>query len=179
MQHDIVFLMGDLNYRIEGGKAEIQALVAAADWAALQSRDQVRNVRPCCCVPPHALQLLLQMPMRPDVFQHFREAPLLFAPTYKYDAGTLVYDTSSKARSPAWCDRVLFACSSSGLHLQSVEYGRCDVLYRFGAGRGCLQCSCSRCIWCAHASVCPPPSPCTLQRPHASVCGIQLARRPR
>jgi hypothetical protein len=38
---DIVFVLGDLNYRIEGDKADIQALVAAGDWAALQSRDQV------------------------------------------------------------------------------------------------------------------------------------------
>ena len=76
------------------------------------------------------LQLLQQMPLRPDVFQHFREAPLLFAPSYKYDPGTLVYDTSSKARAPAWCDRVLFACASPGLQLQCAEYGRCDVLFR-------------------------------------------------
>jgi hypothetical protein len=73
------------------------------------------------------------MPLRPDVFRHFREAPLLFAPSYKYDPGTLVYDTSSKARAPAWCDRVLFACTSSGLHLQCAEYGRCDVLFRFAS----------------------------------------------
>jgi hypothetical protein len=70
------------------------------------------------------------MPKRPDVFQRFREAPLLFAPTYKYDPGTLVYDTSSKARAPAWCDRVLFSSASSGLRLQCAEYGRCDVLHR-------------------------------------------------
>lgn len=70
------------------------------------------------------------MQLRPDVFQHFREAPLLFAPSYKYDPGTLVYDTSSKARAPAWCDRVLFACASPGLRLQCAEYGRYDVLWR-------------------------------------------------
>ncbi len=48
----------------------------------------------------------------------------------RYDPGTLVYDTSSKARAPAWCDRVLFACASPGLRLQCAEYGRCDVLFR-------------------------------------------------
>jgi len=85
---------------------------------------------PLCCLASDVPQLLQQMPMRPDVFQHFREAPLLFAPTYKYDPLTLVYDTGSKARAPAWCDRVLFACSSPGLHLQCMEYGRSDILYR-------------------------------------------------
>ena len=114
MEHDIIFLLGDLNYRIEGSKADVEALVAGGDWAALQSRDQ----------------LLQQRPLRPDVFQAFREAPLLFAPTYKYDQGTLTYDTSSKARAPAWCDRVLFSCASPGLRLECSEYGRCDVLYR-------------------------------------------------
>jgi len=114
MEHDMIFLCGDLNYRIDGSKGDIEALVAAGDWAALQSRDQ----------------LLQQQQMRPDVFQPFREAPLLFAPTYKYDAGSLVYDTSSKARAPAWCDRVLFSCASPGLQLECMEYGRCDVLHR-------------------------------------------------
>jgi hypothetical protein len=130
MAHDITFVLGDLNYRLEGDKVDIQALVAASDWASLQSRDQVSTCKAQLTISSHTLQLLQQMPMRPDVFQHFREAPLLFAPTYKYDAGTLVYDTSSKARAPAWCDRVLFACSSPGLQLQCLEYGRCDVLYR-------------------------------------------------
>jgi hypothetical protein len=41
MAHDLTFLLGDLNYRIEGARADIQSLVAAGDWATLQSRDQV------------------------------------------------------------------------------------------------------------------------------------------
>jgi hypothetical protein len=41
MAHDITFVLGDLNYRLEGDKADLQALVAASDWASLQSRDQV------------------------------------------------------------------------------------------------------------------------------------------
>ena len=42
-------------------------------------------------------------------FAGFLEAPIGFPPTYKYDAGTPVYDTSPKRRVPAWTDRVLFS----------------------------------------------------------------------
>ena len=59
------------------------------------------------------------------VFAGYEEAPLLFAPTYKYDRGTDVYDTSHKKRAPAWCDRVLWRESEC---LALVSYGRCEQL---------------------------------------------------
>jgi hypothetical protein len=44
-------------------------------------------------------------------FAGYNEGPLLFRPTYRYDAGTDQYDTSDKMRVPAWtgkqwCGRV-------------------------------------------------------------------------
>jgi hypothetical protein len=45
------------------------------------------------------------------VFRFLHEAPVCFAPTYKFDKGDaapLAYDSSEKQRVPAWCDRILF-----------------------------------------------------------------------
>ena len=33
----------------------------------------------------------------------FEEAPITFAPTYKYNPGSDEYDSSEKRRIPAWC----------------------------------------------------------------------------
>jgi synaptojanin len=43
------------------------------------------------------------------VFEGFEEHPVTFPPTYKYDLNSMQYDTSSKARAPAWCDRVVWS----------------------------------------------------------------------
>ncbi|KAJ8603471.1 hypothetical protein CTAYLR_005104 [Chrysophaeum taylorii] len=44
-------------------------------------------------------------------FEGYVEAPVDFPPTYKFDIGSHVYDTSKKRRVPSWTDRILFAPS--------------------------------------------------------------------
>ena len=56
----------------------------------LQNDDQLRSQKDCG-----------------RIFRGFREAPILFKPSYKFDPGTMLWDSSKKLRAPAWCDRVL------------------------------------------------------------------------
>lgn len=51
---------------------------------------------------------LTQQHMRGRVFSGYTEGNITFHPTYKFDPGSDTYDTSEKARAPAWCDRVLW-----------------------------------------------------------------------
>ena len=46
---------------------------------------------------------------RGRIFAGFRESRIKFPPTFKFDKGSDTYDSSSKARCPAYTDRVLYA----------------------------------------------------------------------
>jgi hypothetical protein len=51
-------------------------------------------------------------------FPYYSEARITFPPTYKYDLNSDQYDTSEKARIPAWCDRVL----RKGDNIRQIHY---------------------------------------------------------
>ena len=70
---------------------EVKDLVAKQDWTELTAADQLQCERSAN-----------------NVFQGFTEGPITFAPTYKYDLFSDDFDTSEKARVPAWTDRVLW-----------------------------------------------------------------------
>ncbi|KAH5499079.1 hypothetical protein HBI31_086430 [Parastagonospora nodorum] len=111
LDHEICILNGDLNYRIDAmpRNTVIQA-VKEGNLPKLLDRDQ----------------LLLSRKRNPGFrLRAFIEAPITFAPTYKYDPGTDNYDTSDKQRSPAWCDRLLYR----GLgRIKQVDYRRHDTI---------------------------------------------------
>ena len=95
---DVAFWLGDLNYRINGTRAMVDELLGMWDEMhdVLVANDQLGTEMG-----------------KGNVFQGFEEAgPLSFKPTYKFDTGTDVYDTSAKARTPAWTDRILHRSSS-------------------------------------------------------------------
>ncbi|KIR73583.1 type I inositol-1,4,5-trisphosphate 5-phosphatase 1 [Cryptococcus deuterogattii CA1014] len=93
LDHEMVFLNGDLNYRIDQRRENVISSIANGELAYLLEHDQLRKEMRT----NHAFRL-----------RNFAEAPITFAPTYKYDPGTHDYDSSEKRRIPAWCDRILY-----------------------------------------------------------------------
>ncbi|KAL8661810.1 MAG: hypothetical protein Q9202_005236 [Teloschistes flavicans] len=99
--HDTIIWLGDFNYRIGLSDDKVRRLIRANDLGTLYQNDQLN----------------LQM-IAGRVFPYYSEAQITFLPTYKYDNGTDEYDTSEKARIPAWCDRIL----RKGNNLKQIEY---------------------------------------------------------
>mmetsp|Transcript_32058 Transcript_32058/g.31776 ORF Transcript_32058/g.31776 Transcript_32058/m.31776 type:complete len:228 (+) Transcript_32058:72-755(+) len=105
--HDIRIICGDLNFRIALGNYQVRSLVQAGNFDELFQAEQLT----------HAL--------RYGELSSYKESPINFKPTYKFDVGTDIYDTSKKQRSPAWCDRILY----SGENIEPVSYTSIDVKY--------------------------------------------------
>ncbi|CAH8550163.1 unnamed protein product [Dicrocoelium dendriticum] len=92
LDHDYVFWMGDLNFRLEGlDKPTVERCVQENRFAELLSNDQL-------CINKR----------RKLIFEDFKEGEINFPPTFKFDKGTDRYDSSSKQRVPAWTDRILY-----------------------------------------------------------------------
>ncbi|KAF3927256.1 Synaptojanin-1 [Dactylellina cionopaga] len=109
LDHEICILNGDLNYRIEHSHRDnVINTIRNGDFEKLLDRDQ----------------LLIERKKNPGFrLRSFQEAPITFAPTYKYDVGTDTFDSSEKKRIPSWCDRVLYR----GLRVQQLDYRRHEV----------------------------------------------------
>lgn len=99
-----------MNYRIDQRRDAVIASVKAGDYEHLIAHDQLHK------------ELKHNRGFRARIFS---EGPLTFPPTYKYDRRSSEFDTSEKARVPAWCDRVLWRSSNASrvelLHYQRYE----------------------------------------------------------
>ena len=105
--HDYIFWLGDLNYRLNAGDIEVKAMVANKDTEGLLQFDQLK-----------------QQQRIGAAFDNFHEPTITFLPTYKYDIGTDNFDTSEKMRCPAYCDRILFYQDEESSMQLSVGGGR-------------------------------------------------------
>lgn len=119
---DCVFWSGDLNYRVNMCRHDADTALASGNLAVLHREDQ--------------LKVAMDSGL---VFAGFKEGPLGFKPTYKFDHVNSdmtdmdhgdnridedkldVYDTSAKRRVPSWTDRVLWACREASM-VNLLEY---------------------------------------------------------
>lgn len=106
---DCVFWLGDLNFRISGSRSDVLAHLCRPmpDFDFLLEADQLKITMD-----------------RGEAFLGFHEERIQFVPSYKYDVGTDLYDTSDKHRSPAYTDRILYRTKAKTkvtcLHYNSV-----------------------------------------------------------
>ena len=110
LDHEICIINGDLNYRIDSiPRNTVIEAVKARNLPKLLDRDQ----------------LLASRRKNPGFrLRSFNEAPITFAPTYKYNVGSDEYDTSEKKRAPAWCDRLLYRGVG---RIKQTEYRRHEI----------------------------------------------------
>lgn len=100
--NNVVFLAGDLNYRIN--MTDIHKSINANDIDAILQHDE------------------LTQNMSLDLFNGYVESPISFPPTYKLSCQN-VY---SKKRLPAYCDRILYKYDPD-VQVNCEYYSSCEV----------------------------------------------------
>lgn len=100
---DSVYWCGDLNFRLAEPREKLLKWIETTQFPlpehlphGYMHTDQLKNVL-----------------ADGAAFKGFKEANILFPPTYKYDVGTQQFDTSSKQRAPAYTDRILYKYRTS------------------------------------------------------------------
>lgn len=96
MEHDVMVLFGDLNFRLDGMSfEEVAMMLHQRRYHELFKSDQL------------ALEQI-KGDMGTSALRFFVEMPIKFAPSYKFESGTDDYEAEGKKRVPAWCDRILW-----------------------------------------------------------------------
>ncbi|CAF3513215.1 unnamed protein product [Adineta steineri] len=108
--HDHIFFLGDFNYRLTISRTQVESLVRSESYKKLLEYDQLKTEYG-----------------EGRVFREFTEGQITFPPTYKYDVGSDVYDTSEKARTPSYTDRILWRSILPDVRTKQLYYGRAEV----------------------------------------------------
>ncbi|KAJ7118421.1 DNase I-like protein [Mycena crocata] len=99
-QSDVLFWMGDLNYRIDVPDADVRAILGSGEWEkrfdVLMQYDQLKTA------------------VRANkAFEMFSEGAIMHLPTYRFNTGLLKDDLGyDLKRRPAWTDRVLYTSNA-------------------------------------------------------------------
>jgi len=105
---------GDLNFRIDLPRAQVLSTLAKSP-TAIQD------------LLPHDELTRLRKTNPSSRLRAYREAPIAFPPTYKYDHNSKEYDTSAKQRTPSWCDRILWKSQARESSVKCIAYGRYEA----------------------------------------------------
>lgn len=116
--HEVVIWLGDFNYRIGTKPEYARELIDIYRHAGGQGTKAENAL--------HDLykndQLNIQM-VAGQTFSYYQEGAIKFLPTYKFDLGNDNYDSSEKARIPAWTDRILYKVDSAkGSDMRQTQY---------------------------------------------------------
>ncbi|EKE39974.1 hypothetical protein ENUP19_0242G0018 [Entamoeba nuttalli] len=100
--HDIIFWMGDLNYRIDEEDSIIRERINKGSITEIiKEKDQLKVQQ-----------------KHNELLGKFKEAEIEFEPTYKFYPNTQNY---SEKRKPAYCDRILYK-ECKGLEIKCLKY---------------------------------------------------------
>ncbi|CAN8062420.1 unnamed protein product [Agarophyton chilense] len=94
LAHDVVFWLGDLNYRIDAPLERVMEWIRDKNWMALRNADELQY----------------QMKQN-EIFKGFKEGLIQFPPTYKLERFSDKYATDENGdvkRTPAYTDRILW-----------------------------------------------------------------------
>jgi len=127
--HDIILWVGDLNYRLDPvrlanvSQTDENELKVKLQEVGMKEIDRLQFIR-------HLLDTSDQLNIckkENRVFGGYKEAEIQFVPSYKFDHNTNRYDSSEKARVPAWTDRILWRdtagqvkCQYYGVHMDHM-----------------------------------------------------------
>ncbi|KAI0493824.1 hypothetical protein KFK09_023949 [Dendrobium nobile] len=107
--HEKIFWLGDLNYRIDLPYEKTHELISRKEWSKLVEGDQLKKEL-----------------KKGRAFDGWSEGIINFPPTYKYDLNSGKYigvDPKVGRRTPAWCDRIL----SFGRGIRLLGYKRSEL----------------------------------------------------
>nr|AAI50239.1 Zgc:165612 protein [Danio rerio] len=110
---DEVFWFGDFNFRLNKARGDVEAILnqgVGVDMSPLLQHDQ-----------------LTREMKEGSIFKGFQEASIHFPPTYKFDIGCDVYDTTTKQRTPSYTDRILYRNRQSD-DIRVIKYTSCSSI---------------------------------------------------
>ena len=109
-QIDFIIFMGDLNYRLNTEKFNIETIK--------------QNYKEYLIFD----QLIFERNNNRLKVDYFLEGEINFLPTFKYKNGTDEFDNSKKDNNPAWTDRILFLKKSTIKNVFDVSLKKYDSM---------------------------------------------------